>query len=80
MASLSDRDQAYLNAYGFPLLRHDVCHDHVTNEGQYYTGDEVVKYLDTYDSESEQKYHAEKVVKNLEPGIYRLSVAVRAWD
>ncbi len=78
MASLSDRDQAYLNACGFHLLRHDVCHDHVTYDGQYYTGDEIVKYLDTYDSESEQKYHAEKVVKNLEPGIYRLSVAVRA--
>ena len=78
MASLRDQDQAYLNAMGFHLLRHDVCWDHVTYDGQYYTGDEIVKYLDTYDSECEQKYHAEKVVNGLEPGTYSLTVAVRA--
>ena len=78
MASLRDQDQAYLNATGFHLLRHDVCWDHVTYDGQYYTGDEIVKYLDTYDSECEQKYHAEKVVNGLEPGTYSLTVAVRA--
>lgn len=78
MASLRDQDQAYLNAMGFHLLRHDVCWDHVTYDGQYYTGDEIVKYLDTYDSECEQKYHAEKVVTGLEPGTYTLTVAVRA--
>lgn len=78
MASLRARDQAYLNARGFHLLRHDVCHDHVTYDGQYYTGDEIVSYLDTYDSESEQKYHAEKIVTGLAPGRYCLTVAVRA--
>ena len=78
MSSLRDEDQAYLNAKGFHLLRHDVCHDHVTYEGQYYAGDEQVKYLDTYDSECEQKYHAEKTETGLQPGIYRLKVATRA--
>lgn len=78
MASLRDEDQEYLNAHGFHLLRHDVCHDHVTYDGQYYTGDEIVKYLDTYDSEGEQKYHAEKVETGLQPGVYRLTVATRA--
>ena len=75
-AVMSDEDMAYLKQGEWTLLKHEDC-DHYTWSGLYFTGDESIRFLDSYNEDCRHVYqveHKQKVV----PGVYKLVCNGRA--
>ena len=71
------QDKHFLQQGGWTLVKHENCHDRYTHEGDYYTGDENVRYLDTHDSDCLEIYQAERK-EAVGPGRYRLTCVGRS--
>lgn len=72
----SDVDWEFFQKEGWTLETADHC-ERYTYSGEYMTGDASVRYLDEHDEYTPVVYTAHKKVL-AEPGVYRLSAAVRA--
>ena len=72
----SDEDWEFFREGGWKLTG-VVNVDRYTYSGQYMTGDKDVRYLDTHSAYRPLIYTAEKT-DSVEPGVYRLSAAVRS--
>lgn len=68
---------SFLSARGWKVVRAEGCHDRYTTTGQYYTGNQQVRYIDTYDEAHNQLFTIERT-DSLQPGRYRLTACVRA--
>ncbi|MBP5365504.1 MAG: PspC domain-containing protein [Bacteroidales bacterium] len=77
-ALMMHEDRDYLKRNGWILLKHDNCHDRYTSAGQYFTGDNNRRYLDTWNRDCSQIYQAEKHMAITEPGTYRITCHGRA--
>ena len=72
----NDEDWAFFQKEGWTLESAVHC-ERYTSAGKYMTGEDSVRYLDEYDAYNPIIYTASKKVL-AEPGLYRLSAAVRA--
>ncbi|MDO4738473.1 MAG: hypothetical protein Q4A50_07615, partial [Bacteroidales bacterium] len=72
----SDVDWEFFQKEGWTLESAVHC-ERYTSAGKYMTGEDSVRYLDEYDAYNPIIYTASKKVL-AEPGLYRLSAAVRA--
>lgn len=73
---MNEMDRDFLRKGGWNLLTAVNC-DHLTWSGRYPTGDEEVRYLDTYNENCEAELRLERT-ERVEPGVYRLDCLVRA--
>ena len=71
------QDKHYLQQGGWRLIRHENCGDRYTHEGDYYTGDKNVRYLDGHNTDCIEIYQAERGEAR-EAGRYRLTCAARS--
>ena len=71
------QDKHYLQQGGWRLIRHENCGDRYTHEGDYYTGDKNVRYLDTHNADCIEIYQAEHGEAR-EAGRYRLTCVARS--
>ena len=71
------QDKHFLQQGGWTLVKHENCNDRYTHEGDYYTGDENVRYLDTHNGECMEIYQAERS-EPYGPGRYRLTCVARS--
>lgn len=67
----------YLSKNGWVLVKHEHCDDSYVRKGEYYTGDNEHPYLDAWNPNGQQIYHAEKRMP-VEPGTYRVICSARA--
>lgn len=72
----SDKDWEFFQKEGWMMETAKNC-DRYTYSGEYMTGEDSVRYLDEHDEYNPVIYTANKKVL-AEPGLYRLSAAVRA--
>ena len=73
---MEERDIDYLKQGEWTVVKHENCH-HYTWSGHYFTGDENIRFLDSYDWDCSHVYqveHKQKVV----PGVYKLVCNGRA--
>lgn len=73
---MSEKDRDFLRKGGWNLLTAVNC-DHYTWSGRYPSGDEEVRYLDTYNENCEAILQVERS-QAVKPGVYRLDCLVRA--
>ena len=73
---MSEEDRDFLRKGGWNLLTAVNC-DHYTWHGRYPTGDEQVRYLDTYNDNCEAILRVERS-QQVKPGVYRMDCLVRA--
>lgn len=66
----------YLTAHGWHILNSEGCNGRFTDRGEYYL-DNDTRYLNGYNETRRQHYRAERT-DSLMPGVYKLTVAVRA--
>ena len=69
------RQLDYLESEGWRVVRHEHCYNYV-NSGEYYTGDHVTRYIDTWSRDPNMAYELERTVR-VAPGTYRLEAAAR---
>ncbi|MBO4827145.1 MAG: PspC domain-containing protein [Prevotella sp.] len=74
--TMSNEDRDFLRRGGWTLLKHENC-AHYTYSGDYYNGNEDVRYLDAWNENCKEVYQAERK-QVVEPGIYRLDCLARA--
>ena len=79
---MSDVDEEFYEGTGFKLKGHrNIGHrdNPYTSNGEYYNGDENVRYLDVYAWTTERRLHYRAERQEIvEPGYYRLECAARA--
>ena len=73
---MSEVDRDFLRKGGWNLLTAVNC-DHFTWSGRYPSGDEEVRYLDTYNDNCEAILQVERS-QAMKPGVYRMDCLVRA--
>ncbi|MGI6242296.1 MAG: PspC domain-containing protein [Prevotella sp.] len=73
---INETDWDFLNQGGWYLVAPSDREDHYTSNGEYYTGNQGMRYLDSY-SEWGLSYQVEREKSDVAPGTYTLSVAVR---
>lgn len=73
----SNTDWRYFQDNGWVLKEAKNCGERYTSNGEYYTDDEDVRYLDAYSDSYELRYQAERR-EIVEPGLYRLTCVARA--
>ena len=73
---MSEVDRDFLRKGGWNLLTAVNC-DHYTWSGRYPSGDEEVRYLDTYNDNCEAILQVERS-QAVKPGVYRMDCLVRA--
>lgn len=74
---INETDWDFLNRSGWYLIAPSDREDHYTSNGEYYTGNGGMRYLDGY-SEWGLSYQVEREKTDVAPGTYTLSVAARA--
>ena len=77
---MSAADRHFFKENGFRLMKHKNIIERTnpyTSNGEYYTGDGQVRYLDAYAAEKPLIYHAGRK-ERVEPGLYQLECVARA--
>ena len=73
---MDNEDADFLRQGGWNLVKGENC-AHYTYSGQYYNGDESVRYLDAWNENCQEIYQVERK-EAVEPGVYRLECIARA--
>ncbi len=77
---LTPEDSTFLADGGWTLVKREACHKQgYTRTGEYYTGDESVRYIDVFNEYGKQIFRAERTETDLENGTYTLTAVARAW-
>ena len=72
----NDEDYDYFCRESWKLIDHKGCGVYFTNNGKHYSDNYDARYLDTYNTNREIRYTAERY-EHVEPGVYRLYAACR---
>ncbi len=73
-------DSTFLVDGGWKLLKREACHKQgYTLSGEYYTGNDTVRYLDTFNAYGKQIFRAERTETDVRKGTYTLTAVARAW-
>ena len=73
---MNQSEYEFLSAHGWRILNSEGCNGSFTDSGEYYM-DNDKRYLNGYNETRRQHYRAERT-DSLMPGVYKLTVAVRA--
>lgn len=74
-------EKKFIDDNGWFIITQDNCADNrCTSYGEYLDGNTETRYLDAYNSRAEMKYTASYMVRNVQPGLYRLCAHARAED
>ncbi len=77
---MSAEDSTFLADGGWKLIKRENCHRQgYTRTGEYYTGDDSVRYLDVFNDFGKQVFRAERTESDLKKGTYTLTAVARAW-
>lgn len=71
----SDEDRDFFNHEGWTLVKGDNC-EHFTSAGEYWNGDEDVRYLDAFSFDRDINFQAERS-EDVEAGTYQLQAVAR---
>ena len=76
-----DTEEKFIDENEWFILTLDNCADNrCTYSGEYLDGNTNTRYLDAYNRNAQMKYTASHIVKNVQPGLYRLCAHARAQD
>ena len=76
-----NKEEKFIDENEWFILTLDNCADNrCTYSGEYLDGNTETRYLDAYNRNAQMKYTASHIVKNVQPGLYRLCAHARAQD
>ena len=75
---MTDYDRAYLKSQGWLLEKNENCHNDYVKNGEYFSGDRDVPYLDVWDEHAQQVFQVKTTIERVEAGNYRLICNARA--
>ena len=76
-----DTEEKFIDENEWFILTLDNCADNrCTYSGEYLDGNTNTRYLDAFNRNAQMKYTASHMIKDVQPGLYRLRAHARAQD